>query len=177
MNHDYAIEIARQGDTEFKGVCVNNHDLNSWKKRISRRDQEVKYKNNYPIPPGPWDTDLDNYHDPKGYDVNFGDGYCAKIMRNTATWAWKFELITPITTTMADINTDIITFMYNGIRYKLKFEQNIWNIDLSEYDLLPLGEYYNINKHITSIKFIRYSTFNDIIEMIKICINILNMIG
>jgi hypothetical protein len=39
-------EIARQGDSVFKGICVKNHDVNSWKKRISRRDMEAKFKNN-----------------------------------------------------------------------------------------------------------------------------------
>jgi hypothetical protein len=165
-------EIARFGDSIFKDECVKYNDLNSWKKRISRRDQETKYKNNLLILSGPWDTDLDNYHDLKGYNINCGDGYYAKIMRNTYTWAWKFELITPITTTLADINTNVITFMYNGIYYKLKFEQNIWNIDLSEYDLLPTGGYYN-----RQTEFKRYSTFYDVNRMVRICINIFNMIG
>lgn len=166
-------EIARSGDSIFKGICVKNHDLNSWKKRISRRTQEAKHKNNQPIPPGPWDTDLDNYHDPNGYNIKFCNRYHAKIMRDTDTWAWKFELITPIRINQYDIdtNTCIITFMYNGVHYKLKFEQNSWNINLSEYDLLPLGEY---NTNITN-SYKRYSTFNDVIEMIKACINIFNL--
>jgi hypothetical protein len=169
LNQD-AKEIAHKGDTIFKGICVKNHDLNSWKKRISRRNQESKYENNQPIQPGPWDTDLDNYHDPKGYNIKFEHGYHAKIIRNFNTWAWKFELIIPITTNIVDMNLDIITFMYNGVQYKLKFEQNIWNIDLSEYDLVPIDN-YNTKKS----NYMRYSTFNDIIEMIKICINIFNL--
>ena len=160
-----AKEIARQGDTKFKGICIKNHDLNSWKKRISRRDMEAKFENNPLIPPGIWDTDLDYYHDLNGYNINFGNGYNAKIIRNTYTWNWIFKLTVPRSLHQMDIEE--ITFMYNNSCYKLTLEQDEYKLDLSEYDISPTNAQECHTKK-------TYNTFHNVIDMIRLCRDILS---
>jgi hypothetical protein len=52
-----------------------------WAKRQSRRAWETRM-GFYPIPPGPWSFDLDEFHDEKGYTFDFGDGYTGRLVRS-----------------------------------------------------------------------------------------------
>lgn len=160
-------ELAYERDRIFKGICVKNHDITSWKKRVSRRNEEAKH--NIFIPSGIWDDDLDNFHDPNGYNINFEKNYYAKIMRNINTWTWKFEITIPINHYNQYIEIKAINFTYKENNYILKLEQNKWCLDLvSKYDLSPVQE-NDINK--------KYSTFDDVVDMVKICIDIFQNIN
>jgi hypothetical protein len=58
-----------------------------WEKRQSRRAKEREQHLKHSIPPGPWDTDLDNYHQDE-YVVDLEDGYQAVLRRNVY-WSWN----------------------------------------------------------------------------------------
>jgi len=61
-------------------------------KRLSRRRAEGEHLGVL-IPYGPWDEDLDNYHDDK-YTFDLGDGYTG-MMRRNRNWSWNGYVTLP----------------------------------------------------------------------------------
>jgi len=61
-------------------------------KRLSRRRAEGEHLGVL-IPYGPWDEDLDNYHDDK-YTFDLGDGYTGEMRRNR-NWSWNGYVTLP----------------------------------------------------------------------------------
>jgi len=57
-----------------------------WEKRQSRRKWEAA-TGHWPTPPGPWDNDLDEFHEPS-YSFDLGDGYTGTLRRN-GEFAWN----------------------------------------------------------------------------------------
>jgi len=57
-----------------------------WVKRQSRRKWEAA-TGHWPTPPGPWDIDLDEFHEPS-YSFDLGDGYTGSLKRN-GDFAWN----------------------------------------------------------------------------------------
>ena len=57
-----------------------------WEKRQSRRKWEAA-TGHWPTPPGPWDIDLDEFHEPS-YSFDLGDGYTGTLKRNYE-FAWN----------------------------------------------------------------------------------------
>lgn len=66
---------------------------NAVERRASRRQMEKDLHMN-PVPPGPWDEDLDMYHDKKGYTFDIGDGYSGRLTRNMGM-SWNGYVILP----------------------------------------------------------------------------------
>ncbi len=62
-------------------------------RRKSRRQIEKELHIN-PIPPGPWDEDLDLYHNKEGYTFEIGDGYSGRLSRNMG-FSWNGYVTLP----------------------------------------------------------------------------------
>ena len=86
------IEIIREHDTKFKIFCVDKKYFNIWQKRVIRREWEKK--NDYAILPGPWDRDLDNYHDAV-YTFEYPNDCKGKLERDPKLLTWTCYIYTP----------------------------------------------------------------------------------
>ena len=79
---DRDLEKVATSDDEALRRGIHPKDAKDrWTKRQSRRAWERKC-GMPPIPPGPWSFDLDEFHDEKGYTIDFGDGYTGKLCRS-----------------------------------------------------------------------------------------------
>ncbi len=91
-----------------KTSTASEQDVANWKKRVSRRLREdmeedrphIKSR----IAPGPWDEDLDNYHDEK-YEFDLGDGYTGSMSRNM-NWSWNGYVSVPDGHPWLEFNND-----------------------------------------------------------------------
>lgn len=90
--------MAHIDDEELRAKAeANPHGIAAiwWKRRQSRRKAEHAAGLQHAIPPGPWSTDLDLYHDPSYDEVHLGDDYFVRLWRDPETWVWKVTLILP----------------------------------------------------------------------------------
>ena len=78
---------------EATRVGAYSFAVEKWNKRAARRAMERARGLQHSIPPGPWDSDLDNFP-PGEYVIDIGDGYNAVLNRDQY-WMWRIYVCIP----------------------------------------------------------------------------------
>jgi hypothetical protein len=151
LRRDQLQRIA-EADTIIKNHAISHDasplDKTIWQKRIGRR--MVESLTNTIIPPGPWDDDLDEYHQHMAgtgfhsfYHFDIGNGWKGHLQRGSRGWAWGGFIHVPENCVLEidefdlDGAPQVITYQ-DGSGFAFDHDSHSWDVQPAFYEINKL---------------------------------------
>jgi hypothetical protein len=151
LRRDQLLRIA-EADTIIKNHAMSHDasplDKTIWQKRMGRR--MVESFTNTIIPPGPWDDDLDEYHQHMAgtgfhsfYHFDIGNGWKGHLQRGSRGWAWGGFIHVPENCVLEidDFDLDgapqVITYQ-DGSGFAFDHDRHSWDVQPALYEFNKL---------------------------------------